>query len=389
MIETEFSEARILISAAHFSGFGGAATAALDWLEVYRSLGLRCDFYGDTCHPRLLRRVQDLGGEVIPRAEDVHAFDYDLLHAQGYVLPLFDYQLRSSSRRSTLFAVAHLSTYSKGSAPGLVFEPLLGNVTLANSEETAAYLRGLKLGLAPALSFNNAAPMRWSQRVRRRRRMSSVVIVSNHIPPELNDAVPLLRAQGIEVAILGQGYDYRLINEYMLVRHDAIITIGKTVQYALLARIPVYVYDRYGGPGYLAASNIEAAQFFNFSGRCCRRQVTAEQIAREVIDGHAPADEYLRSLPEQALDAFRLETYARELLVMARDNGRTNVELSEIMSRDDRIRCEADLCTMLSNARRGLLVARRRLDRIASANADLVQGAERAEAEVTAVVDDP
>jgi hypothetical protein len=53
----------------------------------------------------------------------------------------------------------------------------------------------------------------------------------------------------------------------LLDHYDCVISIGKTVQYCLVQGIPVFLYDRFGGPGYLNESNYELAEYYNFSGR--------------------------------------------------------------------------------------------------------------------------
>ena len=43
----------------------------------------------------------------------------------------------------------------------------------------------------------------------------------------------------------------------LLDHYDCVISIGKTVQYCLVQGIPVFLYDRFGGPGYLNESNYD------------------------------------------------------------------------------------------------------------------------------------
>lgn len=66
---------------------------------------------------------------------------------------------------------------------------------------------------------------------------------------------------------IGVQFVPRLISVELLSEFDLIITIGRTVQYCFAMGVPVYVYDYFGGPGYIDESNFELAEKCNFSGR--------------------------------------------------------------------------------------------------------------------------
>lgn len=88
---------------------------------------------------------------------------------------------------------------------------------------------------------------------------------------------------------MGINYDFRRIEPKDLRNCDAVITIGKTVQYALAMKRPVYCYDRFGGPGWLDHRNVELAAHYNFSGRCCSRRIAADEIVSEIVQGYSSA----------------------------------------------------------------------------------------------------
>ena len=89
-------------------------------------------------------------------------------------------------------------------------------------------------------------------------------MVSNHPPKELQEAMSLLSARGYQVDMLidAIGSEKPAITSAELLDHyDCVISIGKTVQYCLVQGIPVFLYDRFGGPGYLNESNYELAEY--------------------------------------------------------------------------------------------------------------------------------
>lgn len=68
------------------------------------------------------------------------------------------------------------------------------------------------------------------------------------------------------VDIIG-GWNARFVEAKLLLQYDLVITIGRTVQQCLCLGIPVYCYDRFGGPGYITLDNIDFNEYYNFSGR--------------------------------------------------------------------------------------------------------------------------
>ena len=119
-----------------------------------------------------------------------------------------------------------------------------------------------------------------------------VLIVSNHADPELMRAKDLMRARGLHVRHIGStGEGQTLVTPEVLDGADVVVSIGKTVQYCLVAGRPVYVHDRFGGYGYLDDDQLEHAARRNFSGRG-GRELPAEQIVQEICDGFAAAVDF-------------------------------------------------------------------------------------------------
>lgn len=121
-----------------------------------------------------------------------------------------------------------------------------------------------------------------------RRRLT---VVSNHIPPELFEAFAGLR-EHFDLDVIGSqtelGATPRRVNPATLASTDAMISIGKTVQYSIVAGVPVYCYDHFGGPGWITLENIEDARWENFSGRRAGTK-HADEIVSEITQGFEAA----------------------------------------------------------------------------------------------------
>jgi hypothetical protein len=164
--------------------------------------------------------------------------------------------------------------------------------------------------------FGNPAPAAFSAQSGRESATPRLLAVSNHIPPELAEALDELTAD-FDLTIIGSqlelGAKPQRVTADVLAEFDAVISIGKTVQYALVGGIPVYCYDHFGGPGWIDRANIEHSRWQNFSGR---ESVTkpSEDIVREVRDGYPAARVEAALLREDWHRVFSLPERMEDLL---------------------------------------------------------------------------
>ena len=122
------------------------------------------------------------------------------------------------------------------------------SLVLANSQETKQQLE--QEGIKEVYVLENYSFKNYFERNIEIKELKNIAIISNHVPEELMKTKEMLEANGYGVQIYGFTGKRELITDTVLEQYDAIITIGKTVQYAMSLKIPVYVYDIFGGEGY-------------------------------------------------------------------------------------------------------------------------------------------
>lgn len=132
--------------------------------------------------------------------------------------------------------------------------------------------------------------------------LKNIAVISNHIPNEL--AKLTNNTHGIHFHYIGIKYQQIEITPEYLSKFDAIISIGKTVQYCLGMRIPIFEYDRFGGCGYISIDNYESEKNKNFSGRATNRKLTSAEIIDELINGYNNALRESKLLQEKAINDF-------------------------------------------------------------------------------------
>lgn len=283
---------RALFGNAAFQMVAGSELVILEAAEYLISQGWEVDLTAWYFGEPMLSHALTSGLRIIERPDQARPFEYDLVWLQNRLEAVLDYSPSEKEVRSSFFVFAHLDKTWSYAQPGVVAEPLLGQMFIVPSE--LGVERVVKRGLpaknvsiyrnpAPA-GFEDEAPVP-AERLRR------LLIVSNHAPPELVIAQSLLQAAAIEVIHLGVAGDRRhqRVTPEDIISADAVVSIGKTIPYALRARRPVYVYDHFGGPGWLLDDNFATVKSRNFSGLCCERRLEAVEIAEELVNGYTKA----------------------------------------------------------------------------------------------------
>lgn len=298
----EIRGAKVLITHTQVQDIMGSTVVALDVATCLKEHGADVEIYAGAAGPPAAGLFTQRGLAV--ECDMDHWYDladYDLVWVQSQVMPL-----------SIITQLAHVSPGDK--VPAFVFNHMSA-LDIAPDEQPYIYMLEEKLTakslyvsreacdkLAPFYNalpenrsfFSNPAPKGYAElpdKARTGEKPRDVLVVSNHVPGELWEAMDLLRQQDVTVTVFGAQGQYSYITPEVLNEYDAVITIGKTVQYCLTAGIPVYVYDHFGGFGYLDDGNFEAAATNNFSGRGGAR-LSAAAIAEAVVNGYAQGARY-------------------------------------------------------------------------------------------------
>lgn len=294
------SGARVLITHTQTQGIMGSTVVALELATYLRDNGASVEVYaGATGNPggRLFQER-----EIHVECDIEHEYqlsDYDLVWVHSQVLPLSMVRQLANvtpSDRVPAFVFNHMTAldFAADEHPYLYLleEQLAAKMLFVSPESRDKLLPHYHEVPNNIDIYPNPAPVEFGQLVRNPSdKLRRVLVVSNHVPSEVWDAIEVLRRRGIDVEIFGEQGRYSLVTPQVLEQFDAVITIGKTVQYCLTAGIPVYVYDHFGGFGYLDEENLVKAAERNFSGRGGNRYTGAE-IAESLESAYVEALEF-------------------------------------------------------------------------------------------------
>ena len=198
------------------------------------------------------------------------------------------------------------------------------SLVLANSEETKEQL--IKEGLKDVYLLENYSFKKYFEQDNEVKQLKNIAIVSNHVPDEVLEAKEMLERDGYNVELYGMAGKRELIDDKVLKKYDVIITIGKTVQYAMSLKIPVYVYDIHGGEGYITLENIEKNRNKNFSGRGFDKK-EAKEIYTEIINGFDKALEITSEIKKYAYNNFCFEDNIDKIINIVDSKEKINLDL--------------------------------------------------------------
>jgi hypothetical protein len=326
---------RVLITTNHLRDFAGSEIVTYELIEHFLARGWIVDVYTHDLGEPILGEIQKLPawGRLTLHVADLAAefeHDYDLVWVQHSILPPGLLRRLEGRGLDAPMVWHHLSSFMDVELPRhSAIETQLAAVSTGMSGKTVESIREFGLPDEKLLVFDNPAPDAFADFVRPPgARLNKVLVVSNHAPVEIREAGGLLESEGIAVTFLGAADGPVRITPDILNGFDAVITIGKTVQYSLSMGIPVYLYDHFGGPGWLSADNLEPVAYDSFSGRGNPRQIPADEIVREIVDGFDGALEFATRERTELAERWRLSRRIDELLADDRLTGARTLSLS-------------------------------------------------------------
>lgn len=329
---------RVLITQNSMRQVAGSEVVTLELLHYFASLDCKVTLYTHYLGNPIRKHVRSIKNvEVIVSLNEpeLRFEDFDLVWIHQSIVPPSLIRQLSKSRKIPPVVFFHASSSVAIELPYLAhLEALLASKVLYVSNECHDQHRvyGIR---TQADIFPNPAPKDFStgNKQYHNKALENVLIVSNHPPVELSAACEILISRGIKVKMLGDTPSSKnlLLTSSMLRRYDAVISIGKTVQYCLAANIPIFIYDHFGGPGYLNQHNFEKAAYHNFSGRGFRR-MSEQRIISCLMSGYQSAVNYQSEKTVNFQNKYSLENQLKCTLSSIKYKKIKSVSASEIDS---------------------------------------------------------
>lgn len=300
---------KIIITQNALRSLAGSEIVTLELAEYLQRIGMKVVvftwFLGSPMMDEFAKRdIIVTTNEYDPILEKA---DYVWVHHQ--VIPFLILDNLQKSTKKPIFIFLHMSALKEIylEQPYVYdLERQISSKSIFMAEEALQLAKSLYYGYFEKYDelgiFPNPVPEEYLNRCKHSGRLKKILIISNHPTKEVNEACKLLLQNGITSELLGKDGISRLISRDILGQYDLVITVAKSVQYCLCTGTPVYVYDHFGGCGYLNSKNIKKAACNNYSGRGFDKK-TPKQIADEILNGYDDAykfqNENIKSFQEK------------------------------------------------------------------------------------------
>src|SRR3989442_2364867 len=297
----------ILFTNHHLVHYAGSELVTLDLCKHFKESGWDVEVATFVAGEPILKHFRAQGIKVNNLLQDSTIEKrFDLIWVHHH--PVITKYLTEEKQFASTIILSCLSPYEPLEAPPLFANDL--SLVLANSGETQEELVRCGIKDEKICLFPNSISDAWFLKAadghrRKKQRLSRVAVVSNHPPDEVTQ---LATVKGpITFDFIGLPGKYKLVTPEVLRDFDAVLTIGRTVQQALALRIPVFCYDKFGGPGWLTETNFDGAERFNFSGRCTRRTITTQELLDDLVNGFPGAVTFSAKAFDLCLERYSLK----------------------------------------------------------------------------------
>ena len=298
---------KALILTHHLFELGGSELVAFEAANALANHAAEVTVHAPFFDAAFLKNAFREGVEFVEKAADISLPDFDLVYSHHQVLSgliVAHFASLRGADRLPYIVCNHLSGHEPFEFPGPFIEAQVADEIWCNSAETKRALARFGARFEEARIVPNPSPAGFTAEPAPCVGLKRILSISNHLPNEVTEALEIISGHGVEVERIGRPSNARRVIPDDIKSADALISIGKSVQYALIAHRPVYCYDWFGGTGWLTADTFEAAADRNFSGRCSRSVRSAQQIAHEILTGFEDAWLFTAALNDADLQDY-------------------------------------------------------------------------------------
>src|SRR3990167_10090360 len=240
----------LLITQSQIKNYSGSEITTLELAEYFSSKNANITILTNYAAPPILEDFNKFPKVKIvltktKEAEKLTADNFDLIwvHHQLLTENLIN-QLAEIKATKPLVVFYHMSMIAPLEFPIIYHaENVMADLVMFNSPETSNKIKGhgAIFDLVPTVIFPNPAPQNFHSSLKNKnvdrqiKFPKKIAVISNHPPKEVVETGELLRNKGIRVDFIGRTKDSepKRITPEIINKYDAVITIGKTVQYCI------------------------------------------------------------------------------------------------------------------------------------------------------------
>lgn len=325
---------QILITSYSYASFGGAELNAVELADQLVQFGVKPTFFSYDIDGPLKKYIEEkftttvLTDQVYNLSESEDEDDmgitkfninnYDYIWVGGNTVPISILRQINTTKTLPKFIFIHMSSLIAFplDAPLMPdFEESIASRILSIGETTTADNIHRILKNSTSVGYwRNPVPREFKNLKERSGDLRKIAVISSsHPSSEIMDIKRTIEQQDIEVDYIGRfNNNVKVVDAEFYDKYDLIIGIGKNARYSLVSGVPIYIYGRFGGGGYVNEHNSKLNGAYGFSGRGSGKK-ESDIIADEIVSGYQDALEFHSSHRKKFIKEFSLDNIVEKL----------------------------------------------------------------------------
>lgn len=303
---------RVLITNFWLNDFNDSERYCLEFVDYCKANGHDVEMYALDIDPVMRTYCQ---------ANDITIWDpnsaldnthFDLLWIHHNVIPREF--LADSKHKFTVSTVVthHMSAFEPNDVPFMPeLEKAISNRIIANTHDVKLMLTKLDFAADNIQIVGSPAPADYLGQSKSNPELNKFLFVSHNAPEELRNAISMIETMGFEVKTVERNLlarERNWIDPEDIEWADAVISISETVQYAVLSRRPIYLYNQLSGIGWVSdeeSLNSAFTQTTKLEGMSSVLGVS--RIVEQLLSDFDHAREFAADLDHESIKKFQLE----------------------------------------------------------------------------------
>jgi hypothetical protein len=307
---------KILLTNYWLRYFSGSEVVTLELYEVFLNQGHDVAIFTNGVSQEMKIHLLKSGVQFFTPSSFVCGEEYDLVWVHQQTIPLAFFE---SNPIIGSWIFHHMSPFeSLELTLNAEIENTLSECVLSNSMETALKLKSLGINDSKVFVLGNPAPDIFFDFPENQKSNSYFLFISNHPPEEILEAMKILADKGEKLVHIGMGSqwaDSRRVTPHDLAGASVVISIGKSIQYCIAMKKNFFIYDHFGGDGFVRSSeNFKANAFFNFSGRNSGEKKSAQEIVSELLNSDSRNPHSLKYIDSDEYKQYNLSKRVKEII---------------------------------------------------------------------------
>lgn len=341
---------KILITSFSYASFGGAELNAVELADQLVQFGMKPIFFSYDIDGPLrsfiekkfktkvltdqINRLSESEDENEMGITKLNISDYDYVWVGGNTIPISILRQINSAKKVPKFIFIHMSSLIAFplDAPLLPeFEKKIASKILSIGDGTTndGIYRILGKDI-PLGKWYNPAPKEFRYLKKRNGELKRIAVISSsHPTDEIMSIKEAVESKGITIDYIGSyNNNPQVVDAKFYDKYDLIIGIGKNAKYSLVSGVPIYVYGRFGGCGYLSGGTYYSTIATNFSGRGFGKK-NARTITDEILTGYHSALRFHETHRDKFIKEFSLDNVARDLFIELEQQKNISIKFEE------------------------------------------------------------